>query len=135
MKNTCLLVHCTLSFEVASYKIYKIELVNQFLYFLLFYITSAFTSADIVFYNFLEPNLTFSEKKKGFRHKFSFFNRFTLAPKPLNSQNLLSMNKVFCQGFLNLENLWFYIWVAVDFLISRHKEMALRHLLPITYIF
>ena len=100
MKNTCLLVHCTLSFEVASYKIYKIELVNQFLYFLLFYITSAFTSADIVFYDFVEPNLIISEKKKDFRHKFSFFHRFTLAPKPLNSQNLLSMNKVFCQAFL-----------------------------------
>ena len=44
-------------------KKYKIELVNQFLYFLLFYITSAFTSADIIIYNFLEPNPSFSEER------------------------------------------------------------------------
>ena len=44
-------------------KKYKIELVKQFLYFLLFYITPAFTWVDIIFHNFLEPNLTFFEKK------------------------------------------------------------------------
>ena len=43
-------------------KKYKIELINQFLY-LLFYITSAFTWADIIFYNFWEPNATISEKR------------------------------------------------------------------------
>ena len=64
----------------------KIELVNQFLYFLLFYITSAFIFADIIFYNFLEPYLSFSEKD--FYYKFSFFNRFTQTPKPFHSQNL-----------------------------------------------
>ena len=43
-KKTCLLVNCISSFELTFYKkIYKIELVNQFLYFLLFYITLAFT--------------------------------------------------------------------------------------------
>ena len=42
-------------------KKYKIELVNQFLYLLLFYITSAFTQADIISDNFLEPNPSFSE--------------------------------------------------------------------------
>ena len=37
--------------------------------------------------------------KKHFRRKFSFFNRFTQAPHahPLNSQNPLSVTKVFCQ--------------------------------------
>ena len=57
--------------------------------------TSAFTSADIIFYNFLELNSKLS--KKDFRHKFSFFNSFTQIPHPLNSQNLLSMIKVFCR--------------------------------------
>ena len=32
-----------------------------------------------------------------FRHKFSFFNRFTQIPNPLNGQNSLSLTKVFCQ--------------------------------------
>ena len=45
------------------YKKYKIQqLVYQFIY-LLFYIASAFTSADTIFYNFLDPNPTFSEKR------------------------------------------------------------------------
>ena len=37
--------------------------------------------------------------KKDFRHKFSFFNGFTHipTPHPLNSQNRLSVTKVFCQ--------------------------------------
>ena len=56
--------------------------------------------------------------EKDFCHKFSFFNRFTQAPKPLNSQNLLSVTKVLCWGSLNLENLWFYIWVAVVWLVN-----------------
>ena len=68
-------------------KKYKIELVKQFLYFLLFYITPAFTQADIIFYNFLEPNPTFSEKKI-----------FTQVPKPLNSQNLLSVTQFFVEA-------------------------------------
>ena len=54
------LVHSISSFEGTSYKKYKIQLVYQFLYLLLFYIKS---SSDIIFYNFLEPNLTFSEKR------------------------------------------------------------------------
>ena len=61
-------------------KKYNIELVKQFLYFLLFYITPAFTSADIIFYNFLEPNPTFSEKKI-FATNFNFLID---SLKPLN---------------------------------------------------
>ena len=70
-------------------------------------------------YHFLQPFRTKSNifGKKDFRHKFSFLNRFTQAPKALNSQNLLSVTNVL--GSVNLENLWFYIWVVVyDFLIS-----------------
>ena len=47
------------------------------------------------FYNFLELHSTLSEKD--FCRKFSFFNGFTQTPHPLNSQNLVSMTKVFCQ--------------------------------------
>ena len=50
-------------FKLLLIKKYKIELVNQFLYFLSFYITSAFTWIDISFYKFLEPNPTFSGKR------------------------------------------------------------------------
>ena len=57
--------------------------------------TSAFTSADIIFYNFLE--LVSKLSKKDFRHEFSFFNGFTQIPHPLNGQNPLSMIKVFCR--------------------------------------
>ena len=38
--------------------------------------TSALTSADIIFYNFLGPYSTFSEKK------ISFFNEFTIPHSP-----------------------------------------------------
>ena len=54
-----------------SYKKYKIELVNHFLYFLLFYVTSAFTWADIIFHNFLETNPTIYEKI--FSHQIFIF--------------------------------------------------------------
>ena len=39
---------------------------------------SAFTSADIIFYNFSELDSKLS--KKDFFHKFSFFNDFTQSP-------------------------------------------------------
>ena len=51
-----------------------------------------------LFYNFLELHSTLSEKD--FCCKFSFFNEFTQTPHPINSQNLLSVTKVFCQFFL-----------------------------------
>ena len=63
MKNTCLLVHCISSFEGPSYK--KIQDAASLpvpLVLVAFFITSTFTSADIIFYNFLEPNPTSSEK-------------------------------------------------------------------------
>ena len=60
--------------------------------------TSAFTSADIIFYNFLE--LVSKLSKKDFRHEFSFFNSFTQIPHPLNGQNPLSMIKVFGRCYL-----------------------------------
>ena len=44
--------------------------------------------------------------------------RFTQATKPLKSQNMLSLTKVFCWGSVNLENFWFYIWVTVIWLFD-----------------
>ena len=114
MKNTCLLVHCILSFEDTFIKEYKIQLVYQFLYFLLFYIASKFTSADIIL------NIYW---KKIFVTNFYFL---TDLPKP--TALLLSVTRVFCWCSLNLENFWFYIWVAVLWLNSITK-MTLRHLL------
>ena len=63
---------------------------------LLFLVLHQFLYQQIsFFYNFLELHSTLSEKD--FRHKFSFFNRFTQTSYPLNGQNLLSGIKVFCQ--------------------------------------
>ena len=94
-------------------KKYKIEVVNQFLYFLLFYITWVFTSADIIFYNFLEPNPSFSEKR------FSPNNFSIKLPNPFTAKMCLPrVTKVFCWGSLNLQNLCFYIWVAVVWLFN-----------------
>ena len=111
MKNTSVLVHCMLNFEGTSY---KIQLVCQFLYFLLFYIVSEFTSADIIF------NIYW---KRIFVINFHFL---TDSPKPITL--LLSVTKVFCWCSLNLENFWFCIWVVVLWL-NFTKQMTLRHLL------
>ena len=93
---------------------YKIKLVCQFLYFLLFYIASEFTSADIIF------NIHW---KKIFATNFHFL---TDSPKPTTL--LLSVTKVFRWCTLNLENFWFYIWVVVLWL-NFTIQMTLRHLL------
>ena len=58
--------------------------------------TSASSPADIIFYNFSELDSKLSNKD--FCQEFSFFNGFTPTPQPLhplNSQNPLSMRKVF----------------------------------------
>ena len=102
---TCLLAHCILSFKVFLIEECKIKLVCQFLYFLLFYIASEFTSADIIF-------------------NIHWFNGFTQTHTPL----LLSVTKVFRLCSLNLENFWFYIWVVVLWL-NFTTQMTLRHLL------
>ena len=105
-------------------KEYKIQLVYQFLYFLLIYIASEFTLADIIFTTFW--NLIQHLLKKDFRHQFSFFNGFPQTPHRLNDSNSLSVTKVFCWCSLNSENFWFYIWVAIVFT----TQMNLCHLLP-----
>ena len=99
--------------KVLLIKEYKIQLVCQYHYFLLFYITSEFTSADIIF------NIYW---KKIFIMNFDFL---TDSPKPTTL--LLSMTKVFCWCSLNLENFWFYIWVVVLWL-NFTTQMTLRHL-------
>ena len=48
MKNTCLLVHCIPSFEGISYKRIQ-DTASLAVPLLLFYITSQFTSGDIIF--------------------------------------------------------------------------------------
>ena len=94
--------------KVLLIKEYKIQLVYQFLYFLLFYIASEFTSADIIF------NIYW---KKIFVKNFHFI---TNSPKPTTL--LLSVTKAFCWCSLNLENFWFYTCVVVLYdLISPHK--------------
>ena len=85
-------LHCVSNFEGTSYEFVR---CNHSFYFLLLLHKQIlfFTS----FQSFIQHYL-----KKEFRHKFSFFNRFTqtLHPHPLKSQNLQNATKVFCQCFL-----------------------------------
>ena len=80
--------------KVLLIKICKIQSLD-----LLFLVV--FISFSISRYHFLQVFRTSFNIiwKKDFRHKFSFFNRFiqTHSPHPLNSQNPLSLIKVFCQ--------------------------------------
>ena len=82
----------TLNFEFwesFSVKSYKMQLSVP-----LFLVSHQFLYQQISsFYNFLELHSTLSEKD--FCHKFYFFNGFIQTPQPLNSQNLLSVTKVF----------------------------------------
>ena len=97
--------------KVLLRKEYKIKLVCQFLYFLSFYITSEFTSADIIF-NIYWKNIFITN-----------FHFLTDTPKPTTL--LLRVTKVFCWCSLNLENFWFYIWVVVLWL-NLTTQMTLR---------
>ena len=121
------MVHCISSFEVTTYEKYKIQLVNQFLSFS----PSVFTKT----YYFLQLLRTKSNifRKKIFTTNCHFLTDSPKPPKPFNSQNLLSVSKVFCWGSLNLKNLWFYIWVAVAWLFHFTKQMTLRHLLSYSW--
>ena len=75
MKNTCLMVHCISNFECTSYNKIQDTAISSFISCCF---TSAFTSADITFYNFLEPHSTFSEKRFFVRiFRFSFFSGLT----------------------------------------------------------
>ena len=94
------LVHCISSFEDASFKKYMIDTATSSFVSCCF--LSAFTSADIIFYNFLELHCAFSNKKI-FVMNFPFStdcskNRI---PPPLNCQNLLSAKNFFCRCSLS----------------------------------
>ena len=127
MKNTCLLVHCILSFESTSYK--KIQdtaslPVPLFLVFTSHQLLHQQISFFTTFQNLIQHFL-----KKDFHREFSFFNGFNSpSAHPLNSQNPLSVKKVFCRCSLNLENFWFYI--QVGYMTSNFTtQMTLRYLL------
>ena len=73
------------SFEGTSYKKLQDIATSSFISCCL---TSIFTSADIIFYNFSELDSKLS--KKYFCHKFPFFNGFTQSQIPFNAQNPLA---------------------------------------------
>ena len=82
------------------------------------------------FYNFLELHSTLSEKD--FRHKFSFFNRFTQTSYPLNGQNLLSVIKVFCQ--FSLECLLKYLFQKfIEKILQKYLLCTISELLLYIY--
>ena len=83
------------------------------------------------FYNFLELHSTLS--KKDFRHKFSFFNRFTQTSYPLNGQNLLSVIKVFCQ--FSLECLLKYLFQKfIEKILQKYLLCIYQQWTAIVYI-
>ena len=79
-------------------KVLFCKIIHQIFYLLLFYISFHISRHHFSFHSFSTSfNIIW---KKDFCHKFSFFNGFT-QPHLLNSQNPLSMTKVFCQCSLN----------------------------------
>ena len=91
------LLPCISSFEGTSYKNFQDSCTSSFIYCCFI---SAFPSANMIFFTtFYNSNHHYL--KKDFQNKFLFFNRFTPPPPqhthPLNSQNPLSVRKVFCQ--------------------------------------
>ena len=87
----------TLYFKLWSYFLQKnLRCNHQIFYFLLFLL--AFTSADVIFHNFLELHSTLTEKKI-FVTNFPILTDSLNPPppprKPLNRQNPLSVTKVF----------------------------------------
>ena len=96
--------------KVLLIKEQKIQLVCQFLYFLLFYVASELTSADIIF-NIYWKNI--------FITNFHF-----LTDSSKLTTLLLRVTKVFCWCSLNLENFWFYIWFVV-FWLNLTTQMTL----------
>ena len=65
------MVHCISNFECTSYNKIQDTAISSFISCCFI---SAFVSADIIFYNFLEPHSTFSEKRF---FGFSFFSGLT----------------------------------------------------------
>ena len=87
--------------EGTSVKCFQIQATSSFIS----CFTSAFISADIIFYNFLELHSTLSEKD--FCRKFSFFNGFTETPHHFNTQNLLSVTNAFLLIFPKMPSEFF----------------------------
>ena len=74
-------------------KSYKIQLPVP-LFIVVLYQLRAFTSADIIFYNFLKLHSNYL--KKIVVTNFPFLMGSPKPPHPFNGQNLLSVTKVFC---------------------------------------
>ena len=74
-------LHCISRFEGTSYNKLQDMTTSSFT---ACCFTSAFTSADIIFYNFSEPDLKLF--KKGFLSQISFFDRFTQTPYSLTAK-------------------------------------------------
>ena len=74
-------LHCISRFEGTSYNKLQDMTTSSFT---ACCFTSAFTSADIIFYNFSERDLKLF--KKGFLSQISFFDRFTQTPYSLTAK-------------------------------------------------
>ena len=93
--------------------------------------TSSFISFCLTSHHLLHKQISFLQLFRTWSNilwknilvtNFHFLSDSTKLPTLVNSGNPLSVTKVFCCGFLNLKNVWFYIWVVVVWLlISWHK--------------
>ena len=80
MKNTCFLVPCILSFEGSSYERIQDTASLQVPLFLVVLQNIRTYISRYHFYNFLEPNPTFTEKK--FSSRIFFLRRIQPNPTP-----------------------------------------------------
>ena len=113
-------LHCSSSFEGASRIFFYNAVIRSFSSHCF---TSAFTSADVIFHNFLELHSAYL--KEDFFVNVPFINRFTPPPRPhhhpsipLNGQNLLRMTCLCSQQAWNC-----HAWhVQLDFTAQNIKQ-------------
>ena len=98
----CKVVHCISRFEGTSYKKLQDIATSSFISCCF---TPAFTSADIIFYNFLNLIQNYQKKKKKKLSQISLLKWIHPNPPPIlhpHFQNSISVSKIFCCTYFYL---------------------------------